>query len=276
MVEFVPGNTSRLTGSISSASQPRQENEFPRQQLRESAWLSTLYLRVYAEFAAEPSYSDDEVPTLGYGGRNLPSVLAHLALTQPDVLAKIREALRRVVPQVTDLRMPRRKVETLLTLPSLHQEQSEVMGNGLELVIDGVGNVDASEVSEGTLRTLAILTAVHTAPPAAHMLVLVDDLDQALHPSAQAELVKLLRGLLEAEPRLQIIATTHSPYLLDAFEEDEVLVLQRDAHGHTQCRKLTDHPDWSEWKGRLHLGEFWSSTGEDWVVAPRAVGDDRG
>lgn len=45
-------------------------------------------------------------------------------------------------------------------------------------------------------------------------------------------------------------------------------MLRTDAEGLTHARKLTDHPEWAEWKGTLKAGEFWSYVGEDWLEAP--------
>lgn len=57
-------------------------------------------------------------------------------------------------------------------------------------------------------------------------MVLIDELDLHLHPSWQ---VKLISALKKAFPRVQFVATTHSPMLLPELERDEVLRLrQRD------------------------------------------------
>lgn len=233
-------------------------------------WLSTVFLRIYPELASAPSYLETEQPRLRAGGWGLPSVLADLAASNPAVFERIREGLQRVVPRVRDVIMPRRQTHAVLPVEDEVRGEIKgrvsVMGHGLELEMEHVGRVDASEVSEGTIRTLAILTAIHSAPHAKHILVLIDDLDQALHPSAQVEMIGILRRLLENIPNLQILATTHSPYLLDEFEESEVRVCTPDAKGHTQVRSLAAHPDWNEWREHLKLGEFWASKGEDWVV----------
>lgn len=251
--------------------EPDQKGQFAER------WLATTFLRVYPEIAAQAAYSDEVEPELGFGGQKLPLVLANFAADQPQVLARIRDDLRAVVPQVHDLKMPRRRVQATLTRMERRggylgyddkpvQEVREVMGHGLQLVLEDGRAIEAADASEGTLRTLAILTALHSTRPATHMLALIDDLDQALHPSAQLELVRVLRKLLEMKPELQIVTTTHSPYLLDAFAEDEVRVLNRDSGGRTVCQPLSAHPEWPKWRGKLQLGEFWSSTGEDWVL----------
>ncbi len=61
-----------------------------------------------------------------------------------------------------------------------------------------------------------------------HGIVLVDELDQHLHPSLQS---RVLGHLAEVLPHVQLIATTHSPLVALGAEPDELLVLRRDETG---------------------------------------------
>jgi hypothetical protein len=79
------------------------------------------------------------------------------------------------------------------------------------------------------------------------------------------ELVSLLKRLLDEEPDLQIIATTHSPYILDRLNANEVRVMALKDDGSAVCGRLEDHPKYPMWKDSMSPGEFWSHTGEDWV-----------
>ena len=59
-------------------------------------------------------------------------------------------------------------------------------------------------------------------------LVLVDEIDLHLHPKWQ---VKLIPALKKVFPRLQFIATTHSPMVLPALAAEEVWLLEQDDEG---------------------------------------------
>jgi hypothetical protein len=59
-------------------------------------------------------------------------------------------------------------------------------------------------------------------------ICLVDELDLHLHPRWQATLVSSLK---RAFPRIQFIATTHSPMVLPGLAEDEIVRLGQDAEG---------------------------------------------
>ena len=75
-----------------------------------------------------------------------------------------------------------------------------------------------------------------------------------------------LERLLGARPELQVICTTHSPYLLDNFETEEVVVVSADEKGYTHAAPLSDHPDYVRFKELMRAGEFWSTVGESWVA----------
>jgi predicted ATP-dependent endonuclease of OLD family len=94
---------------------------------------------------------------------------------------------------------------------------------------------------------------------------LLDDLDRGLHPKAQLDLVSYLRGLLESQPNLQIIATTHSPYILDRVTSDEVRLVTLGDDGWAVCGRLQDHPEFERWKEEMTPGEFWMMFGEKWL-----------
>lgn len=115
-------------------------------------------------------------------------------------------------------------------------------------------DIDASQVSEGTLLSVALLAAAETGER--KTLLLIDDLDRALHPTAQRELVKLLQATVELG-HLEIICTTHSPYILSEFAYEQVRVL-KEVDGASRCVRLSDGPEAARWMKELDAGEYWS------------------
>ncbi len=123
-------------------------------------------------------------------------------------------------------------------------------------------------ISEGTLLILGILTFfMRPNPP---QIFLIDDIDHGLHPRAQRDLVNTLREFLNKNPELQIIATSHSPYLLDCLEPSEVRLTTLLDDGSTACARLDEHPEFEKWKDEMAPGEMWSLFGEKWVAEVRA------
>jgi hypothetical protein len=58
-----------------------------------------------------------------------------------------------------------------------------------------------------------------------HGIVLIDEIEQHLHPSMQAE---ILPRITEVFPEIQLIATTHSPLVALDAKPDELVVLRRE------------------------------------------------
>ena len=184
-------------------------------------------------------------------GHGLHFATAAMNLEDPDLWLKLQDDLRRIVRSIKRLR---------------HTAQNELLFD----TVNGKG-LKAHQVSEGTLLTLGLLTAIHGESKPG--LLLLDDLDRALHPKAQRELIMLLRGVQATNPDIQIVASTHSPYMLDNMQPNEVKVTYLREDGTTACDTLSHHPKFEKWKDEFHAGEMWSVFGEEWVggkeVAPK-------
>ncbi|AZE04212.1 AAA family ATPase [Pseudomonas chlororaphis] len=74
--------------------------------------------------------------------------------------------------------------------------------------------VDARGMSDGTLRFLAILTALLTRPKSS--LLVIEEVDNGLHPSRARLLLDMLREV-GTQRSVDILVTTHNPALLDAM-----------------------------------------------------------
>ncbi len=72
-------------------------------------------------------------------------------------------------------------------------------------------------------------------------------------------------------PNLQVIASAHSPYLLDGLKPEQVRLVSADDQGYSIVRKLEDHPDFEKWKDEMAPGEMWSMFGEKWESAKDEV-----
>lgn len=101
--------------------------------------------------------------------------------------------------------------------------------------------VDARGMSDGTLRFLAILTALLTRP--AESLLVIEEIDNGLHPSRARMLLDMLKAIGKSR-RVDVLATTHNPALLDAMGTEMVpfiTVAHRDREtGHSRLVLLED------------------------------------
>lgn len=232
-------------------------------------------LRLDATRLAQPSYSAALVPRIAPDGEGLAAVLADMLITRPDDFERIERSLRAIIPSVQRIRLERASVSrpelqqvTVNGQTTTSRIEREYVGHRVIFDMDGAPQLPAHGASEGTLLTLGILTAImsHRGPH----LVLLDDLERAIHPRAIADLVAEMRGLLELFPDLQIIATSHSPYLIDQLAPEEVRLMIADERG-VMCAGLGDHPQIERWKEIMRPGEIWSMVGEEWVKQRRAA-----
>lgn len=74
--------------------------------------------------------------------------------------------------------------------------------------------VDARGMSDGTLRFVAIITALLTRPP--NSLLVIEEVDNGLHPSRSSLLLSMLADEGNARS-VDVLVTTHNPALLDAM-----------------------------------------------------------
>jgi predicted ATPase len=74
-------------------------------------------------------------------------------------------------------------------------------------------------MSDGTLRFLAILTALLTRPPSS--LLVIEEVDNGLHPSRARLLLDMLKSV-GTQRGVDVLVTTHNPALLDAMGNEMV------------------------------------------------------
>jgi predicted ATPase len=107
-----------------------------------------------------------------------------------------------------------------------------------------------SQLSDGTLRFIALTTAL--LQPNLPATVLLDEPELGLHPYALNLLAALLK---EAATRTQVIVSTQSAPLLDNFEAEDVIVVQRE-EGASTFKRLSSG-ELTEWLKDYSLGELW-------------------
>jgi hypothetical protein len=70
-------------------------------------------------------------------------------------------------------------------------------------------------------------------------IVLIDEIDLHLHPRWQVALVPALKRVF---PKMQFVATTHSPMMLTGLDADEIFLLERDKDGNVTARCSDENP----------------------------------
>ncbi|WP_324634817.1 AAA family ATPase [Phormidium sp. CCY1219] len=179
--------------------------------------------------------------------------------------------MQRIVPPVRKIGIRRAKVKVnrqrLIEVDGKaisYDETQEMVGQEVILDMNTGDRIPAHAISEGTMLALGLLT-VFMNPPQPN-LVLLDDVEQELHPKAQRELIAVFQEIILSNPNLQIIFSTHSPYIFDELTPAQVHVFNNPKSGFTPVKRLDEHPD-IEWAQQtLTTGEIWDAEEEDWVL----------
>ena len=182
-------------------------------------------------------------------GGNLAAVVGALQDASPIKFSGLAAELLRLFPEFTAFNV-RSGANQMMTLSFT--------------LAGGAGLVEGDSVSQGMLYTLAVLTlSLLPSPPT---VVCIEEVDRGVHPRMLREIRDALYRLSYpasfglARPPVQVIATTHSPYLLDLFRDhpEEVIISQK--HGTSaQFQRLSERADLAEILQEGSLGDLWYS-----------------
>ncbi|MFD1008932.1 AAA family ATPase [Oceanisphaera ostreae] len=107
-----------------------------------------------------------------------------------------------------------------------------------------------SQLSDGSLRFICLVTALlQPNPPST---IIIDEPELGLHPYAITLLGALLRS---ASKRMQVIVSTQSVALLNEFELDDLIVVERE-DGASIFKRL-DADQLESWLEDYSIGELW-------------------
>jgi hypothetical protein len=137
-----------------------------------------------------------------------PDRLLHPVLENPDLVRKMASVLKEIIPAFNSL------------------DAFRPTGGAPILLIDELhsGQRTFDEISSGA-RQLILLSAV-LVTPSPPTLLLLEEIDAAVHPGAHAALVDLLVSVAR---KTSVIVTTHSPAFIGRLDPKTVRVLQREA-----------------------------------------------
>jgi predicted ATPase len=138
-------------------------------------------------------------------GSNIAGVLAQQISPRKEEIEKILASYVSVLPERDIVRVWAEGVGKFKTDAMLYCEEAWSNSSTEE--------VDARGMSDGTLRYIAIVTALLTREKGG--LMVIDEIDNALHPSRSDQLLKMLKELGKKRD-IDVIVTTHNPSLLDA------------------------------------------------------------
>lgn len=116
--------------------------------------------------------------------------------------------------------------------------------------------VDARGMSDGTLRFLAIVVAMLTNDT--NKLIVVEEVDNGLHPSRAKVLLNMLKELGK-ERNIDVVITTHNPALLDAAGTTMIpfiTIAHRGNNGQSELTLLEDISELPKLISSGNIGEL--------------------
>ncbi|MEI6444177.1 MAG: ATP-binding protein [Nostocales cyanobacterium ELA583] len=157
-------------------------------------------------------------------GQGIAYALLDILLANREGFDELQERLTRLVPNIKKIILPRGENQTfLLELVDRYSEH----------------HIPSSDISDGTLRILAFLTALYQENTPS--IICFEEIENGVHPWLLHKMMELLKIVstegITGKP-VQVLITTHSPLLLNYVEPYQVRAVELDKEGKTQVHKL--------------------------------------
>ena len=169
-------------------------------------------------------------------GGNLAPVLYRLRETDRGCYQRIVDTVRLILPFFSDF--------------VLEPDRNSLLLQWRERNSDEVFSV--SQASDGMLRVLALVSLLLQPEGDLPDVMILDEPELGLHPYA----INIIGGLINAAAtRIQIIVATQSMALIDCFDPDDVVVVERVGRGSVFRRLSSESLD--DWLEDYSLSELW-------------------
>lgn len=178
---------------------------------------------------------------LGRGGSNVAEYLLDIRSRDQDAFDGIIETLSYVLPYAED-------VQPTVTREIERSAYLQLAEAGFKDKLPGW------LLSTGTLRILAILALLRDPDPPP--LIVIEEIENGLDPRTINLIVSEVRSIVE-EGKTQVIATSHSPYLLDLLDLDHLILAERADDGVVFTRP-GDQEALQEWARDFAPGQLYT------------------
>jgi len=181
----------------------------------------------------------DDCRYLKEDGANLAPILYRLSQNEPAYYGRIVSTIRLVLPFFDDFELDPQYDHLLLRWREKHTDRV----------------FSASQAADGMLRAIALVTLLLLPPHDWPDVMILDEPELGLHPAA----VEIVGGLIRAaSSEIQVILATQSLAMVDCFEPEDIVVVERDCDQgrHTRFRRL-DRDSLQSWLEEYSLSELW-------------------
>jgi predicted ATPase len=170
---------------------------------------------------------------------NLAAVLYQLKMDNEAIYRRVVGAIRQVAPFFGDFDLEPTAAQQII-LNWRHRSSDRVFG--------------PHQLSDGTLRAICLIALLSQPKENLPILIVVDEPELGLHPYALNVMGSLFQA---ASHHTQILVSTQSSTLVDGFEPQDIVVVERDDKDEATefCRPDTEKL--AEWLEDYSLGEVW-------------------
>ena len=167
---------------------------------------------------------------------NLAPVLLRLRESEGEYYQRIVDTIRLILPFFSDFEL--NPDHGSLLLQWREQDNDQIFGVG--------------QAADGMLRVMALVTLLLQPEQNLPDVLIIDEPELGLHPYA----VNVVGGLIRSvATRIQVIIATQSAQLIDCFEPNDIVVVERDRSCSSFRRLNADQL--SDWLVRYTLSELW-------------------
>jgi predicted ATPase len=195
-------------------------------------------------------------------GENLSSWLLTLQ-NRPEEFDRIKQACRDVLPGLAEiLFQPVESPKTPMTIGT----NTYVTTSESSKISVGVSEshfrtpISINRMSDGELAFLGLMSLILAPDELSAPVLCIEEPENYLHPQLLEILVELLDQRQKEVLAPQIIATTHSPLLVDKLNLDDLIVTERE-EGATKFTRASSKKHFQELlsKKKASLGDLWYS-----------------
>jgi predicted ATPase len=183
-------------------------------------WVSRMNFYHFHDTSTESplrgNARQEESDYLRADGRNLASFLYQLANSSGETDRAAFDRITRVLQQIAPFV---KSLEPVLTEPN---DPAHSMVR-LDWIDQSDGRFGIHQLSDGTLRAIALITALAQPKERLPQFICIDEPELGLHPVAVAALAALVRSV---SGWCQVLLATQSTTLLDEFSADDVIVVE--------------------------------------------------
>jgi predicted ATPase len=177
--------------------------------------------------------------TLRHDASNLAAVLYAIKARKKPYYQRIIDTIQQIAPWFEDFILEPLKLKKEMV-------RLDWKERGREIVFG------PDQLSDGTLRAMSLITLLLQPEKELPSLVVIDEPELGLHPSAIVVIAALLK---QASHHAQVIVATQSAIFLDEFDPEDVIVVDRENGRSSFTRQ--DPERLKSWLEEYSLGEIW-------------------